>query len=152
MQSKEKIYIFNKLIRDKIPELFQEEGSGIDVRELSDKAEFLNLLYKKAQEELQELFTAKSSVEIIEECADLEEVLQTFKQLHRISQDQVEVARLVKQQQRGAYNRQLFLTTVRCKDGSRSDTCAIKNGYPEITENEYQVLCAHNERVQRERE
>lgn len=152
MQSKEKIYIFNKLIRDKMPELFQEEGSKIDVRELHDKIDFLNILYKKAQEELQELFAAQSFTEIVEECADVEEVLQTFKQIHGISQDQIEAARLVKQQQRGGYNRQLFLTTVRCKEGSRSDTCAIKNGYPEITENEYQALCAHNERVQRERE
>ena len=135
-----------------MPELFQAEGSKIEVRKLVDKNEFLNLLYKKAQEELEELFQAEHSVDIIEECADIEEVLRAFKQLHNISQEQIEAARLLKKEDRGGYSEQLFLTTVRCKEGSRSDACAIKNGYSEISENEYQVLCAENQRVQKELE
>jgi predicted house-cleaning noncanonical NTP pyrophosphatase (MazG superfamily) len=61
---------FNKLVRDKIPEIIAESGQKACVRVL-DESEMLTYLEKKLDEEVREFHESKS----IEELADIFEVL-----------------------------------------------------------------------------
>ena len=62
--------IYNKLVRDKIPEIIEASGKTCETEILSDK-EYLQMLDKKLGEELAEYYKEQN----IEELADLLEVL-----------------------------------------------------------------------------
>src|ERR1700679_4294977 len=62
--------VYNKLVRDKIPEIIRADGKKLKTRVLSDE-EHLEALLAKVEEELKELREAKN----VEELADLHEVL-----------------------------------------------------------------------------
>lgn len=136
-----KFYYFNKLVRDTVHELFSRDGSVVSTRALDNDAEFKTALHKKVLEEVEELFTAQTRDEIIEEYADVQEVLQAIQNLYGISQTEIDVAQKLKQKDRGGYNKRFFLSVVCCQQGSRTQECALKNGYPEISQKEYDVYC-----------
>jgi predicted house-cleaning noncanonical NTP pyrophosphatase (MazG superfamily) len=62
--------IYNKLVRDKIPQIIGESGRKCDIR-IADKEEQYELLEVKLEEEVKEFLEAKN----IEELADVMEVL-----------------------------------------------------------------------------
>ena len=66
--------IYNKTIRDKIPEIIKESGNNCNIKTLSDE-KFLIELEKKLDEELIEYHESKS----VEELTDLMEII------HRIA-------------------------------------------------------------------
>lgn len=72
--------IYNKLVRDNIPSIIQEDNEIPITRILSDD-EYRQELYKKLLEECNELITAKTSNNIIEEAADIFEVLKAISEL-----------------------------------------------------------------------
>ncbi|SHJ74056.1 Predicted house-cleaning noncanonical NTP pyrophosphatase, all-alpha NTP-PPase (MazG) superfamily [Clostridium amylolyticum] len=61
---------YNKLVRDKIPEIIKEAGKTCNIR-YADEKEQLKLLEEKLQEEVSEYIEAKN----LEELADIMEVL-----------------------------------------------------------------------------
>lgn len=140
MSPSKKLYVFNKLVRDKMLPLFKEDGATVTICQLEDDQKFASVLYAKALEELHELFTASTNEERIEEFADIEEVLYAFKQMYGISQESINKVRQAKNDKRGGYAQRNFLTVVACDQGSKSDTCAIKKGYRQIEEEEYYLL------------
>jgi predicted house-cleaning noncanonical NTP pyrophosphatase (MazG superfamily) len=62
--------IYNKLVRDKIPQIIETSGSKCEIR-IADKDEHYNLLEAKLKEEVEEFLEDKN----IEELADVMEVL-----------------------------------------------------------------------------
>ena len=62
--------IYNKLVRDKIPEIIKKNGSSCEVRKLSDN-EYIEMLDAKLIEEVKEYQESQD----IEEIADILEVL-----------------------------------------------------------------------------
>lgn len=62
--------IFDKLVRDRIPEIIENSGNYCEVEVVSDEVA-LEYLYKKLQEEVDELVEDKN----LEEIADVVEVL-----------------------------------------------------------------------------
>jgi len=62
--------IYNKLVRDKIPEIIKASGKSFDVH-FAKKEEILPLLETKLNEEVSEYLEAKN----LEELADVMEVL-----------------------------------------------------------------------------
>jgi predicted house-cleaning noncanonical NTP pyrophosphatase (MazG superfamily) len=62
--------VYNKLVRDKIPQLIESDGNKYEIR-ISDKKELFSLLEVKLQEEVAEFFESKN----LEELADIMEVL-----------------------------------------------------------------------------
>lgn len=100
--------IYNKLVRDKIPEvILKNSGKTCKTRILSDE-EYLNSLNTKLQEELQEYLASGE----IEELADLEEVLRAILKVKKISYTEFEKIRLLKVKNRGAFDQKLFLESV----------------------------------------
>ena len=96
--------IYNKLVRDKIPEIITNNGETPKTRILSD-SEYMTELERKIQEELAEFLESKE----VEELADREEVLRAILNAKNVSYDEFEKIRLQKVQKRGAFENKIFL-------------------------------------------
>ena len=95
---------YNKAIRDKIPEIIQKDGHSCNVETLSDE-KFLEQLEKKLSEELAEYQKDKNP----EELADILEVIYRVAQLRGVSKEELEKIRIKKSEQRGGFDKNLFL-------------------------------------------
>ena len=95
---------FNKAIRDKIPEIIQKDGHTCNVQSLSDE-KFIIEIEKKLSEEVTEYQNDKNP----EELADILEVVYRIAQLQGISKEELEKIRIKKLQDRGGFDKNLFL-------------------------------------------
>ena len=96
--------IYNKAIRDKIPEIIKESGKNCNVKKLDD-SEFLIRLEKKLVEELEEYQESKN----VEELADILEVIYRISKLKGVVSDELDKIRQKKAEQRGKFDDNLFL-------------------------------------------
>ena len=96
--------IYNKAIRDKIPEIIKESGKNCNVKKLDD-SEFLIRLEKKLAEELAEYQESKN----VEELADILEVIYRISELKGVVSDELDKIRQKKAEQRGKFDDNLFL-------------------------------------------
>jgi predicted house-cleaning noncanonical NTP pyrophosphatase (MazG superfamily) len=101
---------YEKLVRDRIPEIIERAGKTATWRELRDD-EFRLALKRKALEEAQELFDATDDA-LLSELADLEEVVEAILTTYGHSRESLEVVREKKNEERGAFARRLFLESV----------------------------------------
>lgn len=100
--------IYNKLVRDKIPEIIKSNGAKtINIRILKDK-EYLDSLNTKLVEELNEYLSSGE----IEELADLEEVLRAILDAKNTTYSEFEKIRQNKVNKRGAFKDKIFLESV----------------------------------------
>jgi predicted house-cleaning noncanonical NTP pyrophosphatase (MazG superfamily) len=105
---------YNKLIRDKIPEIISSGGKEFSVRTLSDE-EYRVELKTKLGEELDEyLQEAKEGNDqsAVEELADLLELIHALTAVHGSSPEELEQVRAQKAEKRGAFKDKLFLIEV----------------------------------------
>jgi len=99
--------IYNKLVRDRIPEIIEADGKTCVTERLSD-AEYLELLDAKLTEELAEYQESGS----LEELADLLEVMRAVVRARGWSWGQLEQVRREKAARRGAFEKKLLLKEV----------------------------------------
>ena len=102
---------YNKLIRDKIPEIIEADGKAYKVKKLEDE-EYLKSLNAKLQEELDEY---QESGEV-EELADLLEIIYAILDYKDISREKLEQIRQEKAEARGGFAKKLFLIGVEAKE------------------------------------
>jgi predicted house-cleaning noncanonical NTP pyrophosphatase (MazG superfamily) len=95
---------FNKVIRDKIPEIIQKDGYTCNIQTLSDE-KFLLEIEKKLSEEVTEYQNDKNP----EELADILEVIYKIAQLKGVSKEELEKIRIKKLQNKGGFEKNLFL-------------------------------------------
>jgi len=95
---------FNKVIRDKILEIIQKDGYTCNIQTLSDE-KFLVEIEKKLSEEVTEYQNDKN----LEELADILEVIYRIAQLKGISKEELEKIRVKKLQDKGGFEKNLFL-------------------------------------------
>lgn len=100
--------IYNKLVRDKIPEIIENDGETPIVRVLNDN-EYKKELEKKLKEEYEEVLLAKDKKERLEELADMLEVIRTLALLE--DEDIQSVINIMdkKREKRGGFTKKLFL-------------------------------------------
>ena len=98
---------FNKLVRDKIPEIIESNGEIAECRIL-DEQEFKAELEKKLFEEYNEVLEAQGS-ERVEELADMLEILKALAELEGSNLEQVIQVAEEKAQKRGAFKERIFL-------------------------------------------
>ena len=99
--------VYNKLIRDKIPEIIEESGRKHTIEVLPDK-EYLVELNKKLQEELNEYYEDQS----VNELADLVEVIYAILKHKEVPIHKFEEIRESKAEKRGSFDKKLFLKEV----------------------------------------
>ncbi|MBU7320539.1 nucleoside triphosphate pyrophosphohydrolase [Paenibacillus oleatilyticus] len=102
--------IYNKLVRDKIPQIIESSGKQAEIRVLDD-AEYKRMLNIMLQEELDEFIEAGED-EKIPELADLVEVVYAILEHKGISIEEFERIRKEKKEKRGEFGERLLLVKV----------------------------------------
>ena len=103
--------IYNKLVRDKIPEIIHMTGKKFRIRTLSEE-DYLTELKIKSYEEFEEYLNAATKEEALEELADLMEIMFALIKSHDSTLEEVEKIRRKKAQTRGAFEKKIFLVEV----------------------------------------
>lgn len=98
---------YNKLVRDRIPEIIESTGKQCIHTTLSDD-EYLRMLDEKLNEELHEYQESKS----MEELADLLEVMIAVAAARGSSIEDIEKIRIAKAEKRGSFAKKILLTEV----------------------------------------
>lgn len=102
--------IYNKLVRDGIPEIIKSNGGQPFCHELSDR-EFEEALNNKLFEELKEVCEATGR-DRLEELADIYELIRTIAELHDSSMENIARLANKKKKERGAFEKKIFLEKV----------------------------------------
>lgn len=98
---------YNKLVRDRIPEIIEASGSTCIMEILSDEA-YLRMLDAKLDEELAEYHADQN----VEELADLMEVIRACAVARGYTLEQLDQIRAEKAAKRGAFTRKILLKEV----------------------------------------
>jgi len=99
---------YNKLIRDRIPEIIKKSGWRPEVRKLK-KTQFFNMLKKKVVEEAGELMRAKDKKGIINEIVDIQELIDVLSAETGASKPEIKKFQDIKRKKRGGFKKRLFL-------------------------------------------
>ena len=102
---------FDKLVRDRIPEIIEASGKRCVCSTLSDE-EYLAKLDEKLNEELAEYQESKS----MEELADLLEVIRAVAVARGSSMEELEVIRRDNAAKHGGFEKKILLTEVTAVD------------------------------------
>jgi predicted house-cleaning noncanonical NTP pyrophosphatase (MazG superfamily) len=102
--------IYNKLVRDKIPNIIEEKGETPVVKVL-DEINYKKELEKKLYEEYKEVIEANGD-ERIEELADMLEVIRALACLENKNLNDIIEKADKKSEKRGAFNQKIFLEKV----------------------------------------
>jgi len=103
--------VYNKLVRDKIPQIIKANGKSHRTRILSDE-EYKKELKTKLREEAEEYFQAKNSQEALEEMADMLEVIRALASTHGANWEELEAIRVQKAEARGGFDDRVYLIDV----------------------------------------
>lgn len=103
--------VYNKLVRDLIPEVIQNSGKKFTTRILEDD-EYIIELKKKLSEEIQEYKNATTDEEAIEELADILELMHALAKVHGANIQEIEKIRQDKAKKRGGFSEKIFLIEV----------------------------------------
>ena len=95
---------YNKLVRDKIPEIIKKSGKEPLIR-IAEEREYEDFLVKKLYEELDELAEARN--------ADIFEVLQALARSLGYSWQEIEKTAEKKKTQRGGFKERIVLISVK---------------------------------------
>lgn len=101
---------YNKLVRDKIPEIIKKNGETPIIKILNDE-EYKKELEKKLYEEYQEVLNATDN-DRIEELADMLEIIRALAKLENKNLNDVINVANEKNKKRGAFQEKVFLEKV----------------------------------------
>lgn len=95
---------YNKLVRDKIPEIIKQKGN-IPITHIADDEEYWLKLKEKLEEEVKEFLRESNK----EELADILEVIYAICQFKGIKKEELEFLREEKNQKRGSFKEKIIL-------------------------------------------
>ena len=99
---------YQKLVRDRIPEIIESSGNNCVTEILSDE-DYLQMLDAKLDEELAEYYADQN----IEELADLMEVIRACAVARGYTVEELEQVRAKKAAKRGGFEKKILLKEVR---------------------------------------
>ncbi len=99
--------IYNKLVRDRIPEIIVKSGRS-HVTHIANDAEYKRMLHTKLQEEVEEFIESPC----LEELADIYEVLDSIKALHSFDNTELKEVKEAKKIERGGFSERIILENV----------------------------------------
>jgi len=100
--------VYNKLVRDLIPQIIEKSGKKFDIH-IADDKEYGKLLEEKLQEEVSEYLEDKN----LEELADILEVLVGLANQLGYTEEELFEKRKQKKFERGGFNDKVVLESVR---------------------------------------
>ncbi|WP_085524500.1 nucleoside triphosphate pyrophosphohydrolase [Tuberibacillus sp. Marseille-P3662] len=106
---------YNKLIRDRIPEIIINNGNTCLTTTLNERG-YQAELQKKLKEEVQEYLESVNHGEALEELADIMEVVQALSYVHNADPDKLETVRIGKALKYGGFEDKVFLVDVEDQD------------------------------------
>lgn len=123
----------NKLVRDKIIEIMESKGSKLYAYKLHDQ-DFLKQLKLKLIEEASEVNRAQTEQEILEELADVLEIVYTLAKAYNFTEKNLQTIQEQKRNEKGGYQEQMFVTFAEHpKDSPQERYClADPDKYPEV--------------------
>lgn len=104
--------VYNKLVRDRIPEIVRANGETANFRVVESRAEYLAALLAKILEESSEVrgaVTTEDPVEIAKEIADVREVLDAIAAEFAIPSEEIERVQTERREKRGGFVKRIFL-------------------------------------------
>jgi len=104
IENKRKMTFYNKLVRDKIPEIIAAKG-GVSKTHIASEAEYMQKLEEKLGEEVAEYLESKNP----EELADICEVVYALGELRSLSPSELEALRKKKVDERGGFMKKIIL-------------------------------------------
>ncbi|MDD5341894.1 MAG: nucleoside triphosphate pyrophosphohydrolase [Patescibacteria group bacterium] len=102
-----KIY-YNKLIRDKIPQVMEKSGARYNVHVISQK-QFKEELLKKVGEEASGLLTSKNKIGVIQEIGDVITVIEEIKRIFKITDREIKQTMVRAFKRKGGFRKRLYL-------------------------------------------
>lgn len=103
--------VYNKLVRDRIPEVIEKTGKKFSTKILTND-EYITELRKKTYEEVEEYMNTNNKEDAVEELADLLEIVHALAESHGSSIEEVEEVRKNKAVKRGGFKEKIFLIEV----------------------------------------
>ncbi|MEK7447351.1 MAG: nucleoside triphosphate pyrophosphohydrolase [Patescibacteria group bacterium] len=106
--------VYNKLVRDRIPEIIERDGKVSETRILS-KEELIPLLGEKLDEEVRELLEVLGTdrEETIKEMSDVLEVLRSLAEEQSMEMSEIEEVMEERAEKRGRFKQGIFLEKTR---------------------------------------
>ena len=123
----------DKLWRDKVIDRLEQAGSKVHWARLDDE-QFAEQIKIKLLEEAEEVCHAKTKESVLEELADILEVVTSFCDLHEVTlQDIIDIQKK-KHQERGGFQGRKFVTVAEHPSGSFGEKYCLNDPekYPEI--------------------
>ena len=126
-------FLQNKLWRDNIPDKMRDMGSVIHIKQLTEDA-YKACLMDKLVEEVAEVTAATTQAEVIEEIADVLEVLDAIYKAHGVEKSTIEETKQKKFQERGGFFERQFVTIAEHEPGSFGEKYCLAEPekYPEV--------------------
>lgn len=103
--------IYDKLVRDKIPDIITKASKDPKIEILYDDDEFHEALAQKIIEEGNEYLETKE----LQELADILEILEALLKIHKISMGDIKKIQNEKKEKRGVFNQRIKLLSVSSK-------------------------------------
>jgi len=114
-----KYFQFKKLVRDKIVDNMEKSNQiPQGVRTLEDK-EYLIELKKKLKEEVDEFLLTSDKKDMVEELADVQEVIDYLKSILKIKEEDLKRFQKKKVQKSGGFEKRIYLESVGIKEDSK---------------------------------
>jgi predicted house-cleaning noncanonical NTP pyrophosphatase (MazG superfamily) len=98
---------YNKLIRDKIPEIIKENGEN-PIIHIASEEEYLKKLREKLQEEVKEFLEDENEAEL----ADILKVMDTLVEAKGYNKEKVQEIKTKREKERGGFSKRIILDRV----------------------------------------
>ena len=102
--------IYNKLVRDKIPDIIKQNGE-IPIIKILDETTYKKELENKLYEEYQEVLAANGN-ERLEELADMLEIIKSLAKIEGKTLDDIILIANNKNEKRGSFEERIYLEKV----------------------------------------
>jgi predicted house-cleaning noncanonical NTP pyrophosphatase (MazG superfamily) len=108
--SQDKENDYPKLVRDEHPRLAAERtGKESKTRTLDDNKEFQQYLLKKIDEEVDEMSHARNKDELVEETADIMEIIDTILMINDLDMEMIRKFQKIKADKRGGFKKRILM-------------------------------------------
>lgn len=102
--------LYNKLVRDKIPEIMRATGEEPKVRTLSED-EFKQQVRLKLLADAGEVRVAKTREELIKELADVLEIVEAIAAIENVPLDEIHRTQSTRRAERGGFGGRIYLVS-----------------------------------------